>query len=545
MNRIICAATILSVFAAARAAVTIDVMFAYDRSAARWLAANDTDGNELARHVVEEMNAVLPATHLDDYFSFHLVGVMASAAEAEGAEGWDRLENTVVSVASATRGTASGAWTDIHAARDAAKADIVVVLVDSGEAYGNGGMAGVSWSLGMGTLSDPPKFAPWAYSVCNVQVVVDNVYIVAHEVGHVMGAGHSDLLIGEPGPQLYPYSSAYHFVDSEGVKRHTIMGYYYTSPFDSGYSLYPAFSSSEFLTPEGDPLGDATHDNTRTLRETCVAVSQFRISGDEGTAPVAAFTEQVVASCKVVSPDGGIAGIAQITVAKTDKKGKSRVSAAFYGLDGVKKAAKAVKAAVSLSDGMAKVRDVTLAVKGEAAPLVVTVGVDGSVTGTFGARGVERAESVAALVPAARFSVSGMPASINGMEVLNKVDAGGISYHLLPDGAGVGFSVVGAKWVFAKAAGVKYAKSKATEQKELLVDLGKDGSRTNLCGLKLSVNAKTGVFKGTFTVYAEAGTSERPRLKKLRFKVSGVVVNGAGFGQAVCGGITVEAAIRL
>ena len=60
------AAALLIASVATQAAVTIDVMFAYDRSAARWLAANEIDGDELARRTVAKMNAVLPATHLDD-----------------------------------------------------------------------------------------------------------------------------------------------------------------------------------------------------------------------------------------------------------------------------------------------------------------------------------------------------------------------------------------------------------------------------------------------------------------------------------------------
>ena len=215
-----------------------------------------------------------------------------------------------------------------------------------------------------------------------------------------------------------------------------------------------------------------------------------------------------------------------------DQKGESKVSAVFYGLDGKKKTTKAVKAKVALADGLSAVRDVALVVKGEAAPFVVTVTADGSASGTFGTYIMERVASVGSLAPAARIRVAGLPAAIDGTAILGDVECDGRSYHLLPDGEGVAFSAAGTKWIFAKSANVKYAKSNATGQKELFVDIGKDGSRTNLCGLRLSVNAKTGVFKGGFTVYADAGTPERPKLKKFKFKVSGVVVDGVGAGRA-------------
>ena len=432
----------------------------------------------------------------------------------------------------------------------------MVVLVDAG----GSAAAGVSWSLGGAMFPDLPlpEFAPWAYGVCDIRTVNDNIHIATHEVGHLMGAGHSDLLVGDPGPQLYAYSSAFHFTDVHGVKRYTIMGYQYTTSEDFGYKLYPAFSSAEFTTPEGDALGDANHDNTRTLRETCVIVSQFRMSDDEGgeitptptpsptpsptptptptptpvPSPFAKFTAKVVVPCKVIDSEGCAVGVAQITIAKTDKNGQSKVSAVFYGLDGKKKSAKAVKANVSLLDGTAVVKDVLLDVKGEAAPLVVSVAGDGSVAGTFGSYSVTKVSSLAESSASPRFRISGMPDAIDGMAVMNDVESSGKAYHLLPDGEGVGFSVSGKKWVFAKAANVKYTKNKDTQQMDLLVDLGKDGSKTNLCGLKLSANAKTGVLKGNFSVYVKTGTSEKPKVKKLSFKVSGVLVDGVGFGKA-------------
>ena len=532
---------------AVRAAVTIDVMVAYDQSAGGWLHANATDGSDLAARVVGLMNSALPATHLDEYFSFRLVGVMMSAANAEatGVTGRARYDAVCQSLADGTTGLATGAWKDVPLARDGFGADVVVMLVDSGEEASGTVSAGTSWSMGKTKMSDISKFAPWAYSVCGVQFA-ELGHVVTHEVGHVMGAGHSDLLVEDPGPQLHPYSSAYHFVDGEGVKRHTIMGYSHTSSSDFGYEPYPAFSSSEFTTPDGYPLGDALHDNTRTLRETCAVVSNFRRSiagnGNEGSlppTPAAKFTAKTTVVGNVVGADGASAGIVQLTVMKTDKNGQSRVSAVFFGIDGKKKVAKPAKVAVSLSNGVAVAGPAVLEVKGVPTPLVVTIGAGGILTGTFGAYAVKRAESIAVLSEAPRFRVVGMPDAIDGMGVLNDVEGGGKAYHLLPDGDGVGFSVAGKKWVFAKTAVVKYAKDRTSGQTILVVDVGKDGSKSNLCGLKLSVDARTGVFKGFFTVYLTSGTADNSKMKKMKFKVSGVVVDGAGRGRASCKGADV------
>ena len=514
-----------------QAAVTVDVLVAYDQSAARWLAANGEDGQALAAETIADMNTYLPPTGLDAHFSFRLAGVAFSAAEAAGANPTECLGNVVQSVADKDSGAASGAWKDVQAARDSYGADVVVVFVDAGE---GDGLGGISWCMkDQAMRADPSRFAPWAYSACRVQYA--RTYAVIHEVGHLMGAGHSELLESDPGPQLQPYSSAYHFTDAGGERRHTVMGYSSLSGLDTGYVLYPAFSSAEFTTPDGVPLGDANHDNTRTLRETCVAVSKFRTAGGETVVSGGKFSAKTVATGKVVDARGVIAGLVQVTVAKTNAKGQSKVSAVFYGLDGRKRSAKALVADVALVDGMPAVRDAVLEVKGEPAPLVVTVSSDGSVSGTFGTRVVQSAASVADQPAKLRFRVSGLPAAIDGMPVLNDVESGGLAYHLVPDGDGVEFSSSGRKWSVAKAAVVKYAKMRDDPKRmEIVVDVGKKGEKSNLCGLALSVTPKTGVFRGGFTVYVASGTPERPVAKKMKFKVTGIFVDGAGAGQAVC-----------
>lgn len=58
----------------------------------------------------------------------------------------------------------------------------------------------------------------------------------------------------------------------------------------------------------------------------------------------------------------------------------------------------------------------------------------------------------------------------------------------------------------------------------------------NLSSLKLNYNPKTGLFKGSFMIYAAngsvVGAGVKPTLKKYKANVMGVVVDGNGYGQA-------------
>lgn len=102
--------------------------------------------------------------------------------------------------------------------------------------------------------------------------------------------------------------------------------------------------------------------------------------------------------------------------------------------------------------------------------------------------------------------------------------------------------VSGGKWKFAKAASVKWAKLKKgtvapeifdeDSGKGLVVDETK--GKTNLSGMKLTYTPKKGTFKGSFKVYVLEGTGKATKLKKYTVKVSGVVVDGVGYGIATC-----------
>ncbi|MBR4171187.1 MAG: hypothetical protein IKR48_06000 [Kiritimatiellae bacterium] len=100
------------------------------------------------------------------------------------------------------------------------------------------------------------------------------------------------------------------------------------------------------------------------------------------------------------------------------------------------------------------------------------------------------------------------------------------------------FTVKGNKWVFPKAAKVKYKKVKEDgETSYELSGLDDDDDKVlNYSGMKLSYSAKTGTFKGSFRIYLtnyECGEDvKKPKLKKKSAKITGVVLGGAGYGSA-------------
>lgn len=530
-NRVIAVAAVLMALRLF-AATTVDVLVAYDQSAVRWLRDGLHEATTFAQAAVDRMNVVLSATDLDKSFTFHLAGVKISQAEAVGNDEATRLENTLLSVASDHTGRATGRWQDIQNARDACRADVVAVLIDLSQTAGNVRIGGMSWCLERMGGFNLSAFAPFAYSICDV-ASVEGHDILVHEVGHLMGAGHSEFIPDEPGPQLDDYSRAYHFIDGSGCKRYTIMGYPYKTRTDVGYRPYPAFSSSEFTTPEGDALGDALHDNTRTLRETCSIVSRFRISGNEGMVPSSTFAKKTTVTGKVLAGDA-VVGLVQVTVSKTDKNGQSKVAATVYGLDGKRKSAKSVKARLTRVDGWARLENVALVVKGETTPLILTVGSDGSISGTFGGR------KVVGPIP---------PTGLQSATPKVYVDLGfalGVPGELgIYDGcelvpfSGEPFMVKGEKWMFRKAAPVKWTKVGGDKTNYHLVGLD-DVERPNLSSVKLVFSPKTGTFKGTFRVYALQKASEtKTKLKKYLVKVTGVVAEGVGFGEINCGKVPV------
>ena len=253
----------------------VDVLVAYDAGAVAWVKSEGGGITNFAQTAVQKMNTAIGNTGLDSNFCFRLVGIETVAASTNDLD---------AALDAAKDGT--GGWASIKAKRDEVGADIVTVLIDTGSAYGTTGL-GYSLRKDDDETEDEAmaSFSEWAYNACAIRSVAQS-HTMTHEVGHNMGAGHSDVQTTDPGPQLYDYSSGYYF-SAGGNSYHTIMAYDGEGPNgDVTYEEAPYFSSPNH-SYFGVAVGDAKRNNTRTIANTFAAVSQWRdakssdIGGDE------------------------------------------------------------------------------------------------------------------------------------------------------------------------------------------------------------------------------------------------------------------------
>ena len=275
-----------------QASTVVDMLVAYDRSAAAWAKANGGGVTNLAQQCVARMNGALANNGLDATFRFRLVGVLAVDADGDG-----NLNDTLDKVTQKT-----GAWAAVSAMRDAVGADVVSTMVDTGSAYGT---TGLGWALEQTTASGMSNFSEYAYNVLSVRAAAQS-HVMTHETGHNMGAGHADAQTSSPGPQSFDYSSGFYFTGTDKRAYHTIMAYN-TDGYGNSYNAAPLFSDPD-NTWAGVPAGDATHDNAQVLARTYVAVTQFR-------------AQKVALSYDVFfSPEGGTLFSDSVTVTLTPGK---------------------------------------------------------------------------------------------------------------------------------------------------------------------------------------------------------------------------------
>lgn len=546
----------------AAALTKVDVLVAYDTTASAWLTANSKTGDDFAKAQVEKMNTVLANSGLKDTFAFRCVGTHTGAFTFSSSDTFDNL------LTNAVAGTGD-AWAALRSDRDSVGADIVMILVDPGTTSGHvghsmsmipsvskdGGTPERMWDISFDKADDWFKwFAERAYGACNI-ASVDDDYTMAHEVGHIMGAGHPNILDSDPGPQLFPYSSAYMYDGANGTNYTTVMGY--NSNGGKSYEVLPYFSSPDVKNPyTGESLGDANHDNVKTLKSTCEKVAAFRAAKDgtdsaqdeqDATTPTRTITPSGTFAQKtmisgVVKDGSAIVGVIHLTVAKTSK-GYSKVSGSMIGLDGKKKAIKAGKLPVE-GESMAKVSVKGATVKDFDGTLNVVLGEDGSISnGSLGSFTVENA-SVGMLASSEPVFTIDEVISVSGIEFISEMTYEDQTYFPLPyAGHGEAIMATEERWsALAKAGKLKLKKNKETQTQELIPDMGKDGTKTNLSGLKISFAKKTASFKGSFTAYAIVNS----KLKKYKFVVTGVVADGVGVGTAFCKnlGLTVPVSVQ-
>ena len=473
------------------AGTTVDLLVAYDRPATDYVAASGQTAETFAAQEIDRMNEVVKNSKLDSYFTFRLVGVCSVGAAVADAGGTD--SGFAGSLALLAAGT--GAWKAVNAARETYGADIVVTLTDTGS---TSGIQGLGYALKRG--DDIVRSAPYAYCICAIRSL-DTSYTMVHEVGHIMGAGHPSTLESDPGPQYDDAAAGFYVGDKV-----TVMGYR-----TKNYKVIPYFSSPE-LEFEGATLGDAKHNNRQTLISTYKAISEYRKSkSSDPDDPIIggdAFNPQ---KAEVWPGFVGTADaptyVLQVKVGKTSKKGESKVSVTVIGLDGKKYTAKAVK----VQTGGNPVVDFEVKKLGR---LTLTLSANGFSGTLNGAPAVSGGNSAAAADGKATFAAGDLSSL-----------AGVLTDYLPADEL---VTRTEKKWkVAAKAGKLKYVKP--NEKKGVAGGLEATGD--NIAGLKLTYAPKTQTFKGSFKVWTFDATKNK--LKSVSAKVTGIVVNGIGYGQVV------------
>ena len=243
----------------------VDILVAFDKGAKAWAENGSNWGNggdsieEFADYAVNKMNMVLEKSQLLDTFSYRLAGVT-------------EIDDTYTSIGNSLLGNLRarvGALSKLTQLRDKYGADTITLLIDKTE----GNVTGIGYGYyPVSSFPGPASFdrMNYACNICDIKTVYER-YTMSHETGHNMGCDHSTRQgPTNSGPGRFDDSSGYHFVDANGVRRYTIMGYNYTADDDYNYSPVPYFSSPDISPAEyGCAVGvEGTNNNRRTLLQT-------------------------------------------------------------------------------------------------------------------------------------------------------------------------------------------------------------------------------------------------------------------------------------
>ena len=229
MRLVACAAVGFAAFAA-EAAVSVRLLFVYDKGAQDYLSQNSLDAYSVASSCVTQMNNVLANSRLtgmdnltqqsNDYFSYTLAGVSyVQARNSNTGTAWSQAYNVVLGNAAESAVSMDGLLED----RAYYAADIIVMLI-----YRSGGADGNSTPYQGTDAEYAVNFAGKAVSVVDVAMAVTEgsgafgaFQICSHEVAHTLGCGHADTQDNQSGQQSSSYSFGYQF-DYPGDQNYTL-----------------------------------------------------------------------------------------------------------------------------------------------------------------------------------------------------------------------------------------------------------------------------------------------------------------------------------
>lgn len=273
--------------------------------------------------------------------------------------------------------------------------------------------------------------------------------------------------------------------------------------------------------------------------------AQWKLTGLE-TPQFGSFDKAQIFNGALLTVTYGLVGSIQIKAGKKSSKGVSRLSVYVTRYDTGKKFS--AKGSLTFrDDGSATSDGIAVKFKDESLAddvMYMTVNPDG----TFAMKGdrylVEAAQVGGALtagslkfeIPTMRKSsqVYQLPVAPVGFKVIEEA---------LPDGFRFSVSSNGQKFSFPAGKALSYKANKRTSVGRAVWSLqGLDDSNPNKPQLKLSYNAKSGLFKGKFKVYMTNGASyisngglieiQSPKLQKYTVNVVGLVLSGRGFGMS-------------
>jgi len=161
--------------------------------------------------------------------------------------------------------TTDGIIDEVHALRDAAGADIVILINEDTSS------AGLSYMM---TIPSP-SFAANAFSVVYSAALPS--LTMTHEMGHVFGVAHDRA--NATGGAAYPYAYGYRNCDTNSTMFRTVMAYACGSAVRVNYFSNPRLSYAGLplgVDYDVDPANAA--DNARAITETAGIVAGFRAS---------------------------------------------------------------------------------------------------------------------------------------------------------------------------------------------------------------------------------------------------------------------------